>query len=99
MSRFGLNILLRPLVNDLKKLEKGIEMSIGGKPSVIRGTLSAVIADNLASHQIGGFKVRFSKGFQKCRFCLGTDDEIQNNFFYCDFLHRTKEQHAVHCSS
>ena len=81
MSRFGLNVLLRPLVNDFKKLEKGIEMSIGGKPSVIRGTLSAVIADNLVSHQIGGFKVGFSKGFRKCRFCLGTDDEIQNNFF------------------
>lgn len=76
ITRFGLNVLLRPLVDDLKKLEQGVSMITAGENRIVRGTLSAVIADNLASHQIGGFKIGFAKGFRKCRFCMGTDEEI-----------------------
>ncbi len=78
MTRFGLiNVLLSPLVDDKKKkLEKGVLMSLKGEPTVVRGTLAAIIADNLASHQIGGFKIGFSNGFRKCQFCMATDIEI-----------------------
>lgn len=99
MARFGLNVLLRPLVTDLKDLENGVSMKIGMNSQIVRGTLVAIIADNLASHQIGGFKIGFSKGFRKCRFCLGTDDDIQNGFFDSDFVPRTKDQHDRHCAS
>lgn len=50
MQRFGLNTLLRPIVDELKKLENGVLMDRGGKSTMVRGTLSAVVADNLASH-------------------------------------------------
>ena len=32
MVRFGLNTLLRPIVEDLKKIENGIEMTVNGQP-------------------------------------------------------------------
>ena len=47
VKRFGFNVLLRPIVDDLKKLEEGVLMTIRGKRVSVRGTLSAVIADNL----------------------------------------------------
>ncbi|XP_045030405.1 uncharacterized protein LOC116935148 [Daphnia magna] len=99
MTRFGLNVLLRPLVDDIKKLELGVNMSVGGKSTIVRGTLAAIVADNLASHQIGGFKVGFGKGFRKCRFCLGTSEDIKNKCFDNEFFPRTKIQHEQHCSS
>jgi hypothetical protein len=74
-------------------------MSLFKEPTVVRGTVSAIIADNLPSHQIGGFKVGFSKGFRKCRFCMATDEDIQTKFFDCVFLSRSKEQHNLHCAS
>jgi hypothetical protein len=99
VTRFGLNVLLRPIVDDLKKLEEGVLMTIRGKQVTVRGTLAAVIADNLGSHQIGGFKIGFSKGFRKCRFCMGTDDQIQSIFLDALFEPRTREQHNDHCAS
>lgn len=93
----GLNTLIRPIIDDLKQLENGVELSINGQPTIIRGTLTAVIADNLASHQIGGFKCGFSKGFRKCRFCMATDEQIQNNFYDSDFVARSKDDHDFQC--
>lgn len=97
VKQFGLNVLLRPLVDDLTKLEEGVLMHISGIDRIVRGTLSAVIADNLGSHQIGCFKIGFSKGFRKCRFCLAVDDDIQCYFRDNQFIARDKIQHDQHC--
>jgi hypothetical protein len=64
---------------------------------IIHGTLVALVADNLASHQIGGFNVGFSNGFRKCRFCLTTRENIQEKFFYTEHIPRTKENHDMQC--
>ena len=66
VAKFDYNTLLRPIVDDLKRLEDGIELCIDGKTETIRGTLTAFVADNLASHLCGGFKAGFAKGFRKC---------------------------------
>ncbi|KAJ8674063.1 hypothetical protein QAD02_005325 [Eretmocerus hayati] len=50
---------------DLKKLEKGIE--INGE--VIRGTVVHIAGDNLGSHGLGGFLENFSSAEYFCRFC------------------------------
>jgi hypothetical protein len=97
VKQFGLNVLLRPLVDDLTKLEEGVLMHISGIDRIVQGTLSAVIADNLGSHQIGCFKIGFSKGFRKCRFCLAVDDDIQCYFRDNQFIARDKIQHDQHC--
>ena len=62
---------------------------------MVRGT--AIIADNLASHQVGGFNLGFSKGYRKCRTCLGIHEEIQNCFSDCNFSLRTREDHDKYC--
>ena len=99
VASFDYNTLLRPVVDDLKRLESGIEFNIHGKTEKIRGTLTAFVADNLASHQCGGFKAGFAKGFRKCRFCLATEKEIQSLFSDCDFIIRSKEDHAEYCAN
>lgn len=99
VASFDLNEILKPIVNDLLKLENGVILNIGGSYKLIHGTLTVVCADNLASHQIGGFKCGFAKGFRKCRFCLGVEKDIQKKFSHCEFVARTKEQHVSACST
>ena len=93
------NELFRPIVEELKLLEDGIKMEIDGKVETIYETLTALVADYLASHQVGGLKQGFTKGFRKCRTCLGVDEDIQNLFCDSDFIHRTKEEHIEYCEA
>jgi hypothetical protein len=72
-------------------------MNILGDVRTIQGTLAAVIADNLGSHQIGCFKIGFSKGFRKCRFCLAVAEDIQCKFRDNQFIPREKSLHDQHC--
>lgn len=58
-----------------------------------------MVADNLASHQIGGFKCGFARAYRKCRTCLGVDEEIQSLFYDSEFLIRTKKDHQSVCES
>lgn len=97
VEQFGINVLLRPIVEDLKKLESGVDIEVNQTKLPVYGTLVAIIADNLASHQLGGFKCGFSKSFRKCRTCLGSEEEIQSNFSHASFITRTKEMHEDHC--
>ena len=41
------------------------------------GTITIVSADNLASQMIGGYK-QLASALRKCRFCMATDEEVQN---------------------
>ena len=43
----------------------------------VRGTVLAVLADTLAAHQLGGFKVGVGFSLRKCRQCMVTADEMQ----------------------
>ena len=43
----------------------------------MRGTVLAVLADTLAAHQLGGFKVGVGFSLRKCRQCMVTADEMQ----------------------
>lgn len=94
---YGINELLKPVLEDVKKLEGGCQFNIKGVTQIMFGTIAAFPADNLASHMVGGFKLGFSKGFRKCRYCLGTDAEIQTKFSDRDFTIRTQETHDIQC--
>ena len=55
-----------------KKLEGSVLMSILRVFShYSRESIADVISKNLESHQVGCFKIGFSKGFRKCRFFFG----------------------------
>ena len=51
-------------------------MSIGGEERVVRGGVLFALADTLAVHSIGGFKVGVGFALRKCRMCLATKDQI-----------------------
>ena len=40
------------------------------------GTVTVVSADNLASQLVGGYKA-LNSAFRKCRYCMATDEEMQ----------------------
>ena len=51
----------KPFINDLKKLyNEGVSVRFAGKNEVWKGALLAFLGDNLASHELGGFKESFS---------------------------------------
>lgn len=97
MTDFGINKMIEPVFTDMKKLECGYDMMLRGKNVKVFGSLVAVSADNLASHQIGGFNANFSKGFRKCRTCLGVHSAMQLCFSDNNFIRRTKETHEEQC--
>ena len=81
LQLYGYDTILKPLLDDLKKLEtEGVRISVDGKEYCRLGTVIAVCRDNLSSHAIGRFSTRFSSG-RICSFCMASKDEIREN---CD---------------
>lgn len=86
---FGHEKVFRPLVRDLKKLEKGI-----AGPEILRGSVFAIIGDNLGSHCIGGFMENFSSSHYHCRYCfIHKNNMFADNMFYTIQEIRTKDKH------
>lgn len=79
-------------MNDLNILEKdGVYIETLG--NCLKGTVYAVVADNLAAHGLGGFNESFRSTYF-CRFCLATQTDIQtSDAFTGHFEMRTKEMH------
>ena len=50
---------------------------VDGQPMTLRGTVTLVSADNLASQAIGGYKALHS-AFRKCRYCMAVDEDLQS---------------------
>ena len=51
-------------------------MKIQGKEKVVKGTVLFALADTLAAHSIGGFKVGVGLALRKCRMCLATKEQM-----------------------
>lgn len=51
-------------------------MSIRGEKQVVRGGVLFALADTLAAHSIGGFKVGVGFALRKCRMCLATQGQL-----------------------
>ena len=67
----GIDTFLEPFVKDLNMLStEGISISKSGEPVIIKGGLLAFLADNLASHEVAGFKESMSFALRFCRSCL-----------------------------
>ena len=52
-------------------------MQLNGKKILIKGSVLAMLADTLAAHSIGGFKVGFA--LRICRNCLATKSTAADN--------------------
>ena len=56
VSKFGFDVVLEPLVNDLKELEStGLEMNCSGYQGNLKVALAQFIGDNLVIHSLFGF--------------------------------------------
>lgn len=95
----GIDSILEPFVKDLKTLsDTGVTLCYKGKEEVWKGSLLAFLADNLAAHEVGGFKESFSFSRRFCRSCMTDKEQSQEHFQEDQFLIRTAESHADQCS-
>ena len=63
-------------------------MEVNGVTKNVHGTVMVLLADTLAAHQLGGFKIGVGLSLRKCRNCMATADDVQNkvmfmNITYC----------------
>ncbi len=45
------------------------------------GTLLLFLADNLAAHQLGGYKVGIGFALRKCRVCMATSESMRTEVY------------------
>lgn len=92
LRHFGFPRILEPLLNDLKTFEvEGVYIESLGDS--VRGSVFAVVADNLAAHGLAGFKESFNSS-HVCRFCLSSKTNMQTtevNTGNCEL--RTRDNH------
>lgn len=60
-------------------------MTVNGRVHHFYGTVLMVLADTIAAHQLGGFKVGVGFSLRVCRDCMATRDMIQEKVWtsYC----------------
>ena len=100
ITRYGIDVFLRPFVEDLKRLYiDGVTVNIGPLTKTYHGALLAFLADTLAAHLVGGFKGSMSFAHRICRTCMITKEEAQTCFSeedsQCEL--RTPERHEQQC--
>ena len=59
-------------------MQEGISVVVNGTKTHFYGTVLLLLADTLAAHQIGGFKVGVSFALRKCHDCLATARDMSN---------------------
>ena len=77
IKKYGFSKIYKVLVDDLKKLETGIEI-FKPVPRLIKCGVLLHSGDNLESHSVGGFSTNFSSK-DVCRFCHITYDQLTEN--------------------
>ena len=99
IKRYGFDLILEPLVNDLKVLEtEGLKIPMF--EHLIHGTIVQVTGDNLGLHGLFGFVESFSARYC-CRFCLLEKHCFQTVFCEDDpeVILRTVDMHKQHCQT
>ena len=77
LDRSGLDYQHSFFLFDLYLFPKdgGYQFIINGERKSLRGTISFVSGDNLASQEIGGFKIGSCSAL-KCRVCMGDANDV-----------------------
>ena len=98
VKKYTPDAILAPFIADIKTLATdGVTVSYSDSSINFKGTLLAFLADNLASHAIGGFKESFSRTYRFCRTCMATHTQANENFLSDMFTCRTPTDHKRHC--
>jgi hypothetical protein len=89
----GFEAILQPLIQDVKMLEnEGIGSAKVDGVYKFYGTVSVLIADNLAAHGLEGFQKCFNC-LRNCRFCFVTQQKMQQITICNGFRMRSIEMH------
>ena len=100
ISIYGIDVFLKPFVEDLKVLFlDGVTVDIGSRRCTYFGALLAFLADTAAAHKVGGFKESVSFAHRICRSCMATRSTSQSCFNEDEFDLRTPQNHQEHCLS
>ena len=99
IENYGINTILKPFIDDLKVLASdGITVSVGGEEKVFCGALLVLLADNWASHTLGGFKESFSFAVRIYRTCMITSSGYKDQCNISSVSLRSTESHEAQCS-
>ena len=100
VSTYSTDAILSSFISDIKILAtSGISVVCrSGAARTFKGSLLAFLADNVASHAIGGFKGSFSRSYWFCRSCMATHSQASSNFVALVSQPRTPDSHKHHCS-
>ena len=78
VKKYGFDEVLKPFLNDLKKLEDGYFFTVNNRSIPITGAVSVFCGDTPASNLAGGFKEGVSFAMKCCRHCEANQNDIQN---------------------
>lgn len=65
--------------------DEGFNFAINGGNQTYHGTLIFFSGDNLGAQYIRGYK-EGSQAHRRCRYCMGSEEEIQNHVSYCNII-------------
>ena len=82
LKKYSFKTIYKRLVEDLKKLEDGINVDTP-EPSIVKAGLLIHPADNLEAHSLGGFSGSFSSK-SICRFCHIQYTDLEDNIHSYD---------------
>lgn len=68
VKTYGYNTLLRPIVGEMKELNRGTSNDVHGEIHIVKGTLVHFSADNLGRHQVFGYLQSF-RARHFCEWC------------------------------
>ena len=98
IKEHGIDEILKPFIADVKRLGvDGIDITVNGVCKNYKGALLAFLADNLASHSVGGFKESMSFAFRFCRRCMATRITSNSSFSDQHFELRTPTAYDMQC--
>ncbi|XP_028415149.1 uncharacterized protein LOC114538196 [Dendronephthya gigantea] len=97
VKKYGYNAILKPIIEDIKKIESGFPCVVNGSERLVYGKVISCTGDTEGQHEWGGYKVGVGFAFQKCRHCQCTYEAMQQSFYEEDFIQRTKESYNRHC--
>ena len=100
LGKYGYKNILSPLLEDLQHLETtGINVLFQGREYLFFGSLSMVIADNLAARALGGFFCNFSTVQRFCRFYNCRKCQLIENIPIGSYILRTKNAYENNLQS
>ena len=76
LKKYSLAKILKPLIDDLKSLEHGIEMS--SPTRILKCGVACYVSDNLEASLVGGFSSNFSS-YDVCRICHMQHKDLLNH--------------------